>query len=540
MQGTAHQIIRTVNTAVEGGYAMNLQQRSNNSEQQGVSLRVAIVGAGKESRFFLDPSSQQNASCLHFSVQGVCDIDPRAEGILRAKKSGIKTTSDFRELLKINDLDGIIVLTGNRQVLLDIIKLKPDGIWVIENDMVRQLRHLARLEHRLQPKEQELALEKMVADFLIQQAHERIVLLAPDFTIMEANDAYLKAVGKRREEVIGEHCYQITHGFTSPCAEWLPEMGCPMIETLRTGQSAHVIHEHEVEGGKMMFCDLEAFPVKNRRGDVVRVIEIWRDVTEELSSRWETKLNDLKTDLGRLVQEDRMLSLGKLSASCVHEINNPIQGLLTFCDLMRSILAEGTPTPSGLNEFREYLDLMSKELERCGNLVSGLLSFARESSMEPREIELKEVLDSVIALTKHKMELQEIRMQSQFPEAPLVIRGDVNQLQQCFLNLIFNAMEAMPDGGDLFLTAKLSRDRRSAEVIVQDTGLGIPEENLDHIFDPFFTTKGEGKGTGLGLSIAYGIIKSHDGHVEVKTEKERGSKFIVSFPVCREQPYPTG
>ena len=140
----------------------------------------------------------------------------------------------------------------------------------------------------------------------------------------------------------------------------------------------------------------------------------------------------------KLVQEDRLISLGKLSASCVHEINNPIQGLLTFCSLMQSILSESDPGPKDLKQFRDYLDLMSGELERCGNIVSGLLSFARESKMETRDVEINEILRAVISLTRHRIELQDVRLALNLSTEILIVKGDVNQLQQCFLNLIFN------------------------------------------------------------------------------------------------------
>jgi two-component system NtrC family sensor kinase len=165
--------------------------------------------------------------------------------------------------------------------------------------------------------------------------------------------------------------------------------------------------------------------------------------------------------------------------------------------------------------------------------VSGLLSFARESSMELREVELNEVLRSVITLTRHRMEMQDISLSTDFSQDSLNVRGDVNQLQQCFLNVIFNAIEAMPDGGQLTVSSKLDTEKGCAQVIVKDSGCGIPEKYLNSVFDPFFTTKGEGEGTGLGLSIVYGIVKGHEGHIDVYSKEGRGSTFILNFPIYR-------
>jgi signal transduction histidine kinase len=278
------------------------------------------------------------------------------------------------------------------------------------------------------------------------------------------------------------------------------------------------------------YCDLVTYPVKNANGEIIKIIEICRDITKELSSRWEEKVQQMKQDFSYLIQEDRMISLGKLVASCVHEINNPIQGLLTFSRLMENILAKGPPTPADLEEFQEYLSLMTPELERCGKIVSGLLSFSRETDLEYTRLNLNEVLQAVIALTRHKLELQGIKLATQFHPAELWVRGNPSRLEQCLLNLVFNAMEAMPEGGNLGVASELDPAQNQVQVEIRDTGSGIQAQNLSHIFDPFFTTKEAGQGTGLGLSIVYGIVKNHSGDIRVESEVGQGSSFLLKFP----------
>ena len=272
------------------------------------------------------------------------------------------------------------------------------------------------------------------------------------------------------------------------------------------------------------------YPLKDQNGEIHRIIEVWRDITEQLSYRWDKRVKELKSDLQKLVQEDRMISLGKLAASCSHEINNPIQGLLTFSYLMQEILAEGKPSSKDLEQFKKHLSFMSRELERCGNIISGLLSFARETPKEFKEIDLNDVLNSVITLTRHKMELRNVDMTTRLYPGLLMIKGDDRELQQCFLNLIFNSIEAMPNGGQLRIISDLKQDKKNVRVEVQDTGYGISKENLEHIFDPFFTTKGEGEGTGLGLSIVYGVTKNHKGKINVNSKVGQGSSFVLEFP----------
>ncbi|MBW1766018.1 MAG: PAS domain-containing protein [Deltaproteobacteria bacterium] len=494
-------------------------------------LNLAIVGGGRACKFFLDLIQHGTFPYLDIHLVGVCDINPEAEGFCLAKEMGIYTTNNFQDLFRIKDLDGVIELTNNRDVIPELIRLRPKGAGVLEHIVGRFIRRLFEGDQGLKSAEQHVALVKMASDFFIQQTNERIVVLNPDFTIVEANEAYLKVVGKSKKDVIGAHCYEITHGFSAPCSSLQPDLGCPMVETLRTGESAQAIHEHPTSGESRTYCDMVTYPLKNESGEIDRIIEVWRDITEEISPKWERWARALKADLRKLVQEDRMISLGKLVASSVHEINNPIQGLLTFSHLMQEILKEGTPGPDDLKKFQYYLSLMSSELERCGNIISGLLSFSRQSSMEYKDVDLNEVLGQVISLTSHKMEIQNIQLRKKFSSSPLMVNGDVNQLQQCFLNLIFNAIEAMPQGGQLSVISEWDNEQKNARLEFRDTGCGISEKNLDHIFDPFFTTKEEGAGTGLGLSIMHGVVKAHKGEIKVKSRVGKGSSFILNFPI---------
>jgi signal transduction histidine kinase len=195
---------------------------------------------------------------------------------------------------------------------------------------------------------------------------------------------------------------------------------------------------------------------------------------------------------------------------------------------MQSMLAGGKLSAGDLEEFKQYLEMMSEELERCGRIVSGLLSFSREKPMQYKVIDLNDLIQSVVTLAHHKMQMQQIEMTTTLSKLPMMISGDRNRLQQCMLNLLFNAMEAMPGGGTLSISAK--PDKKEIMVEVKDTGEGIAEEHMDQIFNPFFTTKAEGQGTGLGLSIVYNVVKMHRGEISVESRLGLGSRFILSFP----------
>ena len=509
---------------------MNDRQTFNQKTFAETPYKLAVVGGGNTFKSLLEMFQLESFSFLNIELVGVCDIDPEAEGLRLAKSLGIYTTTDYRDLFKIKNLDYIIELTHNRQVLLDLIRTAPDRVGVLDHRLGRLFLNMSTFVDRLRAAEYHLWTEKLFSDFLIRESSGAIVVLNTDFIIEDANEAYLKQVNRTREAVIGAYCYEISHGLKAPCSISDPASRCPMIETLKTGRSAHVIHEMNKDQKFKRYGNIVTYPLKSRGGEISKVIEIWRDITKCIDSHWESRAAELKADLNKIVQEDRLVSLGKLAASCAHEINNPIQGLLTFTVLMQNILSEGKSRPGEVDEFKRYLSLMSHELQRCGKIVSGLLSFSKSSPVGYTDIDLNEFLNAAVTLTRHKMELQNIQLDIRLSSRPLLIQGDINQLQQCFLNLIFNAIEAMPGGGCLILASCLNAREKKVRIEIKDTGSGIAEANLAHIFDPFFTTKEEGEGTGLGLSIVYGIVKNHKGDIKVDSRVGKGCSFVLSFP----------
>ena len=503
----------------------------NNYPPEGLSFRLAIVGGGRACKFFLELIKSNLFPMLKIELAGVCDIDSQAEGLVMAKEMGVFTTDDFRDFFKIENLDGIIELTNNQKVLLDLIKLRPKRVAVVEYNIGKLLRTLFTINQQLKAAEHQVILEKMSSDFLIQQSNAAIAVLNTDFTIAEANEAYLNMLKKTKNEVVGSYCYETYYGLSAPCSIARPTLKCPMVETMKTGKSAHVIHEFAGPREDSTYGNIVTYPLKDQNGEILRIIEIWRDVTEEISTRWAARVAAIKADLRQMIQEDRMISLGKLVASCVHEINNPIQGLLTFSHLMQEMVASNQIEPESVAKFKDYLAMMSTELDRCGNIVSGLLSFSRETPISFIDINMNDVINGVISLTRHKIELQNIHLTVDLVPEILPVKGDTNHLQQCILNLVFNAIESMPEGGNLEIKSNCDVGRKHFQIYIKDTGCGISQENREHIFDPFFTTKPEGEGTGLGLSIVYGIVKNHGGKVDVQSNPGEGTRFTLTFPL---------
>jgi signal transduction histidine kinase len=220
-----------------------------------------------------------------------------------------------------------------------------------------------------------------------------------------------------------------------------------------------------------------------------------------------------------------------LAASVVHEINNPLAGILNYCRLMIRILSRGVLSGENREKFGSYLDLIEKESARCSIIVSNLLTFSRKSPTTTGPVSLDDLLQRSILLVQHKMELNHIRLEKQIATDLPEILGDANQLQQSIINLVFNAIDAMPKGGTIYLSVAHKAADHSVLLEVRDTGMGIAEKHLPHIFEPFYTTKDEGYGVGLGLSTVYGIVENHHGRIEVESKPGEGTCFRLWFPV---------
>jgi PAS domain S-box-containing protein len=245
------------------------------------------------------------------------------------------------------------------------------------------------------------------------------------------------------------------------------------------------------------------------------------------------KLEREMEDQARILHQAKMMSLGRLAASVVHEINNPLSGILNYLRLMIRILRQGAPSSEQIEKFQRYLNLIETEISRCSQIVSGLLSFSRMSPLNFGPVDIDELLQRSLLLSRHKLELGNIRIESNVqPNLPPVV-GDFNQLQQCVINLIFNALDAMPDGGTLNIDGRHDSEKDQVIVTVKDSGNGISPDDVTHIFEPFFTTKNEGYGVGLGLSTVYGIIERHNGTISVESQPGEGAIFMLALPVSR-------
>jgi two-component system NtrC family sensor kinase len=248
-----------------------------------------------------------------------------------------------------------------------------------------------------------------------------------------------------------------------------------------------------------------------------------------LERQVEERTAALKQAQAQLVQGEKLASLGKLSASIAHEINNPLAGILTFAKLLVRDLDQETLDKETRREALARLKLIQRETERCSVIVRNLLDFARQRPLDLREIDVHAVLAESVHLVAHQAEMQGLTLENAFDAHP-VVRADFGRLRQAFVNILVNAIEASSRGGVIRIRSEGAPESGEAVVSVSDTGTGIDSEHLNRIFDPFFTTKE--KGTGLGLSVVYGIIENLGGRFEIASKPGEGTTVRIRLPLA--------
>jgi two-component system NtrC family sensor kinase len=247
----------------------------------------------------------------------------------------------------------------------------------------------------------------------------------------------------------------------------------------------------------------------------------------DLERQVEERTSALRSAQDQLVRTEKLTSLGKLSASIAHEINNPLAGILTFAKLIVRTLEQGPPDDATRRALVKHLLLVQRETERCSAIVRNLLDFARERPLALKDVSVNHVVDEAVQLLGNQIQIQGVTLEKTLRQVPPV-DADFGQIRQACVNVIMNACEAMSRGGKLVIETALVEGGKWVEMSFLDTGPGIPPDHLSRIFDPFFTTKE--RGTGLGLSVVYGIIERHGGKIELQTEVGKGTRIAIRLP----------
>jgi len=469
-------------------------------------------------------------------VVAVSNTDTHSPIMVLAEELGLYTLTDLHDLYDPRyDIHLIIVLTPDQAVFEKILETRPEHIRILSFDVFKLFwEAITREEGKLQARNLE-------AQTILNGIQDFIIVITPDRKIVDANEAFLSKMEYTRGDVIGHECHAIFARANPPCSSDFA--ACPLNEVVH--QKHPIIRElrRTNRKGEIRHFEVTFYPIWEKDGKISKFIEISRDITKrkrkeeettrKLEQMVEQRTHQLRETHDKLIHQNKMASLGKLSASVVHEINNPIAGILNLVMLIKRIAREDGLEPKEYDQFGHYFDLMENETKRISRIVSNLLSFSRQAKMEMKAVDLIDLVDKTLILNHNLLKINGIKVDKQVAKNLPRITGSEDQLQQVFMNIISNATEAMEaqTEGQLTITSRVSKASGTIQIILKYTGVGQPEHNLSQLFEPFFTTKTKGKGVGLGLSVAYGIIQEHGGAIHVTSKEGEKTTFKVELPM---------
>lgn len=456
------------------------------------------------------------------ALDGIFIIDVDRFSIIDTNKKAQELTGRGAQELTGEALTGLCLpedsgklhaaLTAAREKgshLLDAIRMQhADGhIWdaevaisILPGEGVTAMQCILRDVTEKRHMQKQILRSKLRLQALFDGIQDMISVQDDQFNIVMVNKNFARWRGTSPDALIGQKCHQAYFGRDRVCE------GCPLIKTFARGEDDFL---------QMTFRDdilhLWSYPMESLSGEPKYAIEQIRIVTEQ------KKLEE------QLIQSDKLVTVGILSSGIAHELRNP----LNIIEAARYYLADTIPAEQ--EDIHNKLSIIRKNVHRSARIINNLLEFSRRRDVEVEEVDINYILDTTLALVEKELRVRSIKVRRKFGNA-LVGEYNPDSIRQLFLNLIMNAMQAMPDGGELKIRSYLDAEGW-LRVEFEDCGEGISQENLKNIFAPFFTTKPVGQGTGLGLYIANAVVMRHGGRLEVESEVGVGSKFTVVLPL---------
>jgi PAS domain S-box-containing protein len=364
----------------------------------------------------------------------------------------------------------------------------------------------AKLYQSLQRKADEYERLKEFSENIVESIHVGILAADLEDRVESWNSQVEKLTGVLRQDAVGRKLREL-----------LPEDLCDKLEMSRDDAGVQNIYQYQMRerhaGVSDATLNIAAAPLISREGERIGRLIILDDVTDRAELE------------RRLMQADKLSSIGLLAAGVAHEVNTPLAVISTYAQMLAKQI-------SGDAQKAPLLEKIARQTFRASEIVNSLLNFSRTSPTEFVPVDLNKVLRETLTLVEHQFAKSSVKVDLALDESITLIKASPGKLQQVFLNLFLNARDAMESAGSSGGTLTIETDRwnGAVRVKVSDTGAGIAPENLARIFDPFFTTKGALKGTGLGLSVSYGIVREHGGDIEVQSQLGKGTQFLLTFP----------
>lgn len=354
---------------------------------------------------------------------------------------------------------------------------------------------------------EELSTAKDELEAIFDATGVGISIIDRDLRILKCNEKQrILLVDDRNEDITGKYCYEVY------CDKKSPVLDCPGIEIMETNKPL-IVREIQKKG---KYFQVATTPYKDINGNTVGVIEVMLDITGKKKAE---KL---------LHQTEKLVSIGQLSAGISHELNTPLGSILGYA---RLLLRDDNIKPSQ----REKLEIIAEQAKKGGNIIKGLLDFARHSSLSSKKLidsDLNVIIESAIKILSTEAEKRSIKIKKELPELPK-IKTDPKQMEQVFINVLLNSIQAI--GKDGIIRIRSLQKKKNVFIEIEDSGPGIPEDLKSRIFDPFFTTKPVGEGTGLGLSICAAFVNECGGSIDVRSAPGKGAAFIVTLPASEKR-----
>jgi PAS domain S-box-containing protein len=365
----------------------------------------------------------------------------------------------------------------------------------------------ALLSRELERASEEISILRNYSESIIDSIPVGIAAVDIGLRIVKWNAAMERITGGVRGFVFG-----------MPIEDVFPRLdGVDIVEELKAVIEGACIREYQrLEVGRDgMVVNMWICPLKDKIGDPIGALIIAEDITERVALE------------NRLRKAERFLYLGEMAAGIAHEINNPIGIISAYSQMLLRKLGKGQVD---IEEIAKYVRKIDEETARCGGILRTILNMSKPSEWRPVDVDIRGIILDIVQLTEPQRNQQGIRLLLEMGDELPVVSGDPQQLKQVFLNIVMNALQAMPNGGTLSISAERRKEsgREWAAISVADTGYGIPEKDIRRIFEPFYTTRKDG--SGLGLFVSYGIVQRHDGDITVESKVGEGSRFTVKLP----------
>ncbi len=367
---------------------------------------------------------------------------------------------------------------------------------------------------------------------------EGIMLLDKDFNILWVNQSIKDRHG---DNVVGGKCYRVTRKKEAPCET--SHDTCPLVEAAKEKQPEHLIYACFDKNKKPKYIEVNVYPIMDEKGQITEFVHISRNVTERQQKEEELKIAYMRLNDAQiaLIDSEKLAAIGVLACGVAHEVRNPLAIVLQGINFLEDQLKS---SPQNISEI---LNLMKENIKRGDKIVNELLSFSRKTEFALQEEEINIIIENSLVLVQHKIKLDHIEVNKSFGTDLPKIFIDRQKIEQALVNILLNAIQAVPVGGKIFIRSYLKTfdeiknevGRRKSDLFklgeqalvveVEDTGKGISKNNMNKLFTPFFTTKGPGGGIGLGLSVTRNIMLMHKGSIEIISQENKSTKVVLTF-----------